>query len=245
VRDRVGTGFALIRPERQHFYEAGLQQSVGSRLLFNVAVYHKDGTSQQDNNNFLNTPIIFPMALSSIRVNAAEARVIVPEIRGFSGTFSLTHYRAISTPPFTGGLFIGNAALDALSQGPFVIDHDQKLSLHGVATYTRRRWFVTGSIRHDSGLVVNPSDPATVAADPDYRDLLPYVDLTARPPRTRPRTIGDISAGYRRPGERGWEAVLQVANLWNSTALYNFQSLFVGTRLVQPRTVALRLRWFF
>jgi outer membrane receptor protein involved in Fe transport len=86
-----------------------------------------------------------------------------------------------------------------------------------------------------------------VAADPDYRELLPYVDLAANPPRARPRTIADFSAGYARHTDAGrrWEIALQVSNLANRTALYNFQSLFVGTRIVQPRTAGIRLRWYW
>ena len=37
----------------------------------------------------------------------------------------------------------------------------------------------------------------------------------------------------------------QVTNLTGRTALYNFQSVFVGTRLVQPRTVAVRFQQYF
>jgi hypothetical protein len=46
-------------------------------------------------------------------------------------------------------------------------------------------------------------------------------------------------------GEKKWEAVAQVSNLFDRTALYNFQSIFVGTRLVSPRAASVRFRWFF
>ena len=156
--------------------------------------------------------------------------------------------RAISTPPFTGGLFIGQDAVDLLSAGPFRIDHDQKLSLHGTAHYDVANGFWLGvSARHDSGLVSNPSDPVEVASDPDFADLLPYVDLESDVPRVRPRTIVDFAAGYdaRAAGRRTWSMQVQVTNLTDRTALYNFQSVFVGTRLVQPRTFAVRLKRYF
>ena len=50
---------------------------------------------------------------------------------------------------------------------------------------------------------------------------------------------------YKKNDRRQWEAVFQVTNVANRTSLYNFQSIFVGTRLVQPRTVGVRLRWFW
>jgi outer membrane cobalamin receptor len=248
VREALGNTFIPIRPERQNVYEAGVQQSLGGRLGLDASFYHKNSTDQQDNDNFLDTGIIFPTTLKKIRVNGAEVRLTAPEIRGLSGWVSLTHFRAISTPPFTGGLFLGQTAVDLLSSGPFVIDHDQKLGVHALAQYrTRRNFWSSLTVRHDSGLVSNPSDPAEVAQDPDFFDLLPYVNLESDPPRVRPRTIFDCAVGYEssHEGRRRWDLQFQVLNLTNKTALYNFQSVFVGTRLVAPRALGLKWRWYW
>jgi hypothetical protein len=248
VREQVGGAFLRIRPERQNVYEAGVQQAVGRHMSLNASYYHKNSSDLQDNDNFFNTGIIFPTSLARSRVNGAEARLVLPKANGFSGSLSATHYRVVATPPFTGGLFLGNTAVTALSSGPFLIDHDQKLSLHGVLSYSHRKgWWTSWQVRHDSGLVSNPSDPEEVAADPDYAPLLPYVDLAASPARVRPRTIADFSVGYEhsREGRRDWELMFQVSNVTNRTALYNFQSIFVGTRLVQPRSAGIRLRWWW
>jgi hypothetical protein len=129
-----------------------------------------------------------------------------------------------------------------------VIDHDQKLGVQTNLQYNlRRNLWVSGAVRYDSGLVSNPSNPAEVVQDPDYADLLPYVNLASDPPRVRPRTITDIAFGYEgyRDDRRSWDAVFQVSNITNTTALYNFQSIFVGTRIVQPRTASIKLRWYF
>jgi outer membrane receptor protein involved in Fe transport len=224
----------------------GLQQALGRHLTFNGAFYHKNAVDQQDNNNFLNTGVIFPITLKSIRVNGAEARLTLLPLHGFSANLSATHSRSISTPPFTGGLFLGNEAVDALSQGPFVIDHDQFLSLHLSGQYNHASgWWIAPAVRYDSGLVANPSDPAQVAADPDYADLLPYVLLGRVTARVRPRTITDVVFGYTPPEKHRWEVSANIGNLFDTTALFNFQSIFVGTRLVSPRTVGARLRFFF
>ena len=248
VRQTLGRSYIAIRPERQNVYEAGLQQTLGRYASFSAAVYHKQSTDMQDNDNFLNTGIIFPTSLAQARTTGAEGRLTLLPIKRFSGSVSLTHYHTVVTPPFTGGLFIGSAAVDALSAGPFVIDHDQKLGVQTNVQYSvRRNLWVSGAVRYDSGLVSNPSNPAEVVLDPDYADLLPYVNLASDPPRVRPRTITDIAIGYegRRDDRRLWDAVFQVSNLRNVTALYNFQSIFVGTRIVQPRTASVKLRWYF
>jgi hypothetical protein len=245
VRAALGGAHRPIQPERQDAYEAGVQFPIGRALTLDLTAYHKQSRDQQDNNNFFDTGIIFPTTLRRIRVTGAESRLTLLPRGGFSGTLSATTGRAVSTPPFTGGLFLGQDAVDLLSAGPFLIDHDQRLSVHGTMTWDGPGpWWVGGSVRYDGGLVANPSDPAQVAADPDFADLLPYVDLAARTPRVRPRTIVDVTSGLDLTGARGartWAIQLQATNLTNRVALYNFQSVFVGTRLVQPRTISVRL----
>ena len=248
VRDALGAGYRPIQPERQDVAEVGAQHVFGDGITVDVAAYRKRSRDAQDNNNFLDTGVIFPTTLAALRAHGLEARLTVPARRGESGTLSVTSARAVATPPFTGGLFLGQDAVDLLSAGPFVIDHDQRLSAHATlhADMPLGMW-TSGSIRYDSGLVSNPSSPGEVAASPDYADLLPYVNLTADVPRVRPRTIVDLAVGYDRRvrGTRGWGLRAQVTNLFDKTALYNFQSVFVGTRLVAPRTVSaeLRYRW--
>ena len=249
VREALGGAVRFIRPERQDVYEVGLQQSLGRAGIASATYYHKKSTDLQDNDNFFNTGIIFPTSLARSRVNGAEGRVQLFPGRRFSATVAATHYRVVVTPPFTGGLFLGAAAIDALTAGPFVIDHDQTLSLASNAVYNvTRRWWTSATVRYDSGLVSNPSDPAAVRRDPDYADLLPRVNLGADPARVRPRTVVDWAAGYTRTrgdGQRVWEVVATVNNVANTTALYNFQSIFVGTRVVAPRSAGVRLRVFF
>lgn len=248
VRQAFGRAITPILPERQNVYEAGLQQGLGRHFSLNSAFYHKNSRDMQDNDNFLNTGIIFPITLARSRTNGFESRLMLLPWNGLSGSVSFTRMRTTVTPPFTGGLFLGSAAVESLSAGPFIIDHDQPRSIHGLLQYnvTRRLW-VSTSIRHDSGLVANPSDPEEVAADPDYSDLLPYVNLTSDPARVRPRTITDVAVGFDgyRGDRRVWDVTAQVSNIADVTALYNFQSIFVGTRLVQPRTASVKLRFWF
>ena len=83
--------------------------------------------------------------------------------------------------------------------------------------------------------------------EPDYNDLLPYVNLLSDPPRARPRFIAGMSAGYEhRSRDRArWSVNCFAANITGRTALYNFQSALVGTRVVEPRSMGLRIRIHF
>ncbi len=248
VREAFGGGVVIMQPERQDFIELGLQQTITKNIGFSGSYYHKRSKDLQDNDNFLNTGIIFPITLAQSRVNGVEGRFNFLPVRGFSGSMSFTHYRAIVTPPFTGGLFLGSSAVDSLSAGPFIIDHDQTLGVHGMLNYNyKRNWWASLSVRYDSGLVSNPSDPADVVRDPDYADLLPYVNLSSDPTRVRPRTVADLSVGHDhyKGDKKVWDVSFQLTNLSNTTALYNFQSIFVGTRVIQPRTAGVKLRLFW
>ena len=248
VRQDLNGGVILIRPQRQNVYEAGLQQALGGRASLSLAYFHKDSRDLQDNDNFLNTGIIFPTSLAFSNVNGFEARLEIPEYRKVSGSASLTHYHVVVTPPFTGGVFLGSAALDVLSAGPFVIDHDQALSVSTSFVYRpKRSWYTSWQIRYDSGLVPNPSDPVEVAQDPDFFDQLPFVDLLSDPPRVNGRTIVDAAVGYEhyQNDRRVWELVFQVSNLTNRTGLFNFQSVFVGTRVVAPRVLNAKFRFYW
>lgn len=248
VRRGLNGGSLAIEPQVQDVYEVGLEQRLGPVARVTGAFFHKSSENLQDNDNFLNTGVIFPTSLAQSNVNGVEARLSIPDWRRWTASLSATHYRVVVTPPFTGGLFLGADALDVLSEGPFVIDHDQPLSVAALGTYRAKAgWWMSWQARYDSGLVSNPSAPAEVAEDPDFFDQLPYVDLDREVPRVRPRTIVDAAFGYefRRNDLRQWEIIAQVSNLTNRTALYNFQSVFVGTRVVQPRTAALKLRWYW
>ncbi|MGE3511515.1 MAG: carboxypeptidase regulatory-like domain-containing protein, partial [Vicinamibacterales bacterium] len=131
VRDALGGAYRPIQPERQDVFEVGAQLAAGGLLTFDGSVYRKRSRDQQDNNNFFDTGIIFPTTLRRIDVTGAEFRVTAMPRGGLSGSMSATTGRAISSPPFSGGLFLGQDAVDLLSAGPFLIDHDQRLSLHG------------------------------------------------------------------------------------------------------------------
>ncbi len=76
----------------------------------------------------------------------------------------------------------------------------------------------------------------------------PICELDLGPTRVRPRTVLDWAIGYtktRGDGRRIWEAVATINNMANTTALYNFQSIFVGTRVVAPRNAGFRFRYYF
>ena len=88
-----------------------------------------------------------------------------------------------------------------------------------------------------------------VLADPDNAYALPFLregtgDLD--PSRVAPRTVWSFSVGADL-ARAGLPVTVQidVLNAFDKKSLYNFQSVFGGTHVIPPRTVAGRVRLAF
>ena len=101
----------------------------------------------------------------------------------------------------------------------------------------------------------NPLGPALPTCDAAGLKSL-YVQVPApgtenddhNPQRIQPRNLFDIAVGHDNlfHGDRyKWSARLEVINLTNKVALYNFLSTFSGTHYVTPRTITATLGFHF
>src|SRR5205823_102305 len=110
--------------------------------------------------------------------SSAEAASLVPpavqESRPLGGGVLLN--RSERQNAFTGGLCLGQAAGDAVTGGPVLIDADQKLQAQRPLLWdigTSGLWLGAG-VRYDSGLVTGVA-PADLLADPDNAFAAPYI----------------------------------------------------------------------
>ena len=245
-----GSRIRQIRAERSHWIELGVRQDVGRLGSFDVALYRKRLRDLHDNDQFLNTTIIFPIAISRGRVQGVDARFDTARKAGFGGYFSLGFVQALVTPPFSGGLFLSGASVDTFGGEEFVIDHDQRQTMQGAVQYSGKRGLVAQIlVRHDGGLVtgVSGSDAPALARNPDTAAGLALLDLTSGIVRVKPRTIVDASVGsdLLRRGRTRVGVQADLLNLTNTPGLYNYLSVFGGTNYIPPRTLNVRLRLDF
>jgi hypothetical protein len=248
---QLGGGELLVRAERQNAYTVGIQQGLGSKLRFDVDYWKRKGTFAGDQDQFLNTGIVFPLAFAASRFNGWDARLDLAQTAGFHGFASLGHTRAIYVPPLRGGLFLDQGALDTITGGPFLIDHDQKLAGQAALIYDLGKsgvWVGT-NVRYDSGLVAGAS-PDDLVGDPDNSFAAPYIVVHSGtdldPNRIKSRTIVDFSIGadLQKHGiPLGIQADL--LNARNTKGLYNVESVFGGTHVIPPRMLAVRLRYSY
>jgi Carboxypeptidase regulatory-like domain len=248
---QLGGGELAVQSERQNALDIGVQQALGSRMRLDLDYWRRRARFAGDQDQFENTGIVFPLAFSRGNLDGWNARLDLSRTAGFRGFVSLGHTHAEYVPPLTGGLFLDVEALDTLTGGPFLIDHDQKLQAQGALQYDVAQsgvWIGT-NVRYDSGLVTDAS-PQDLAGDPDNAFAAPFISVHSNTPldpnRIKPRMIVDLSAGadlqqYHLP----ISVQADLLNATNKKGVYDILSVFGGTHVIPPRMLALRVRYTY
>src|SRR5258708_24414790 len=113
--------FAPIRSGQRNQFNAGFQQAFGKYLVVDADYLWKYTHNAYDFSAFANTPIFFPIACRSSKIDGPSVRVSLPNFHGLPAFPRLAHVPAAYFPPHTGGL-----GTPVTTPGPdFPIDHDQ------------------------------------------------------------------------------------------------------------------------
>ena len=236
-----------ILPDKENSFEVGVQQLLSRYVRASVTLYQKRIKNFSDKDQFFETGVIFPIAISSGRVTGEELRLETTDIRGFHGSFSFANARAYGVTPINGGLFLGEDTQSLQVSGlKFPNDHDQRNEAQFQFGYNHRPSgiYATLSGRYDSGV---PTDvqPGTTLAQfvADGFDPRLYNEIDFQRGRVRPRTILDFSIGadLLRKERVSMNVQFDVQNLTNQLFLYNFESVFSGTHVGYPRMFSGRL----
>ncbi len=247
----LGGGDLLVHSERQTAITVGIQQALGGRVRFDVDYWRRRSRFAGDQSQFENTGIVFPLAFKAGHLDGWDMRLDLAKTAGFRGFLSLGHTHAEYVPPLAGGLFLDAGAIDTLTGGPFLIDHDQKLQAQGALSYDFGNsgvWVAT-NVRYDSGLVTG-ADVASLLADPDNAFAAPYIKENSGtdldPNRVKPRTIVDFSLGADLASHHmPLSLQADLLNATNKKGVYNILSTFGGTHVIPPRMLAVRVRYRF
>jgi outer membrane receptor protein involved in Fe transport len=247
-----GVGVRLLPGERGDWFEAGVSQPLGSVVDLDLSVYSKGIDFIADDSQFLNTGVVFPVALARGTVRGVELHGDVKRHAGFSGTFALTLSRARGVLPIVGGLLLGDEAVAGAADSgrEFPLDHDEPFAASFLAAWDsapRLGLFATLDGRYDSGLPTEIDDPSAIAANPDLAPGLALLDFTQDPLRVKSRFVLNASVGKELFRREHYAARVQVSglNLTNQDRLYNFLSAFSGTHYIPPRSIAARLSFEF
>jgi hypothetical protein len=142
-----------IQPGMRNQFNTGLQQRLGKFLVFDADYFWKFTHNSYDFDVLFNTPITFPIAWRSSKLDGVTGRLSTTNIHGFQAYTTFGHTRARYFPPEVGGLiFQGTANVP----GVFRIDHDQAFQQTTNLRYQHKKDGLWGDFiwRYDSGLVV-------------------------------------------------------------------------------------------
>ncbi|MFN2455236.1 MAG: TonB-dependent receptor [Pyrinomonadaceae bacterium] len=235
------TSVRPILPDKENVFEFGVQQLLSRFVRANVSVYQKRIENFADKDQFFETGVLFPIAISSGRVTGEEVRLESIEIHGFRGFVSYANARAYGVTPINGGLFLGDDAGSLNASGlKFANDHDERNEAQFQVSYDNRQTGIYASFggRYDSGY---PTDvaPGTTLAQFTAAGFEPrfYDEIDFQRGRVRPRTILNLSIGadLLRKEHTSLNLQFDVQNLTNQLYLYNFESVFSGTHVGSPR----------
>lgn len=232
-----------VQPETQNAFEFGLQQALASHAKVDVAFYRKNMRNVADVDQFLDTTVTFPLSVSKGLAQGLEVRLDVPVFRGVNGYVSLARAKILMTAPLSGGLFLEETPADGEQ---FYADHDQRWQSQFGLTWEhpRQRFFVSATGRFDSGIPFELPENFAVDGFEDPQ-ALPLVNTATG--RARSRTIAHLMAGAQlfKRGTTDVDLQAGVLNVFDTTYLLNFLSIFNGTHYGAPRTWTARLKVSF
>lgn len=243
-------GTTTVQPilaDTENVFEIGAQQLLTRFFRLNLTVYQKRIKNFSDKDQFIETGVIFPVAIASGRVTGEEVRLETTDIKGFHGSIAYSNSHAYGVTPITGGLFLGEDPVELQTRGvKFSADHDQRNSAHFQLSYNHQPsgFYATLAGRYDSG-VPTDVEPGTTLAQFAAGGFDPrlYGEIDFERGRIRPRTLFDLSLGADLLKKERVTVNLQfdIQNLMNQLFLYNFQSVFSGTHVGYPRLFSGRL----
>jgi hypothetical protein len=233
-----------VEPSEGNYYEVGITKAFYRNIRLDANYFRRLVNNYADDDQISNTTISFPIAFRKSIIYGAEAKLDVPDWRGFSGFLSYSYTVGNAWFPVTGGLFLGDDAAAAAAQltGHFPDSQDQRNTVRGRLRYQiAPRFWIAGGIQYDSGLpFAFNGDPSTVLAEYGQQ-VLNRINFSRG--RIYPVFQVNASAGADIYESSRVKMRLQIdgQNLTNILDVIDFGGLFSGNAIGPSRSVAVRL----
>ena len=233
-----------VEPSEGNYYEAGLTKVFVGKIRLDANYFRRLVDNYADDDQIINTTVSFPIAFRKSIIYGAEAKLEVPDWRGFSGFLSYSYTVGNAWFPVTGGLFLGTDATSATTQlfGHFPDSQDQRNTVRGRVRYQiAPRFWIAGGIQYDTGLPFEfNGDPATVLAEYGQQ-VLNRINLARG--RIYPSFMINASAGadVYKSDRVNMQFQIDGQNLTNVLDVIDFGGLFSGNAIGPSRSFGLRL----
>ena len=142
-----------VEPSEGNYYEAGLSKSFFGNFKLDANYFRRLVSNYADDDQINNTTISFPIAFRKAIIYGAEAKVTVPDWKGFSGFVSYSYTVGNAWFPVTGGLFLGRRGGRYRRPG---ISRIRRISgipcADAFVIRSTPRFWIAGGIQYDTGL---------------------------------------------------------------------------------------------
>jgi hypothetical protein len=230
-----------VQPSHGNYFEWGATKAFFGKLRLDANAFRRQLNNYADDSQILSTGISFPIAFDRAILYGAEAKLQLLQWKGFSGFASYSWIVGNAWFPVTGGLFLGNDAINPTT-GHFPDSQDQRNTVRGRVRYqvVPRLWVAVGA-DYNTGLPFQPDlTPQQYAAE--YGQVV-VSHLNFNRDRVRPYFTQNASVGvdlYQRD-KRSVRFQADVANLSNTLEVIDFGGLFSGNAIGPSRQYTFRL----
>ncbi len=233
-----------IEPSHGNYFEFGASKSFFSQVRLDANYFRRYVDNFADDDQILSTAVSFPIAFRKAIIYGAEGKIEVPQWKRFSGFLSYSYMVGNAWFPVTGGLFLGDDAVNATTQltGHFPDSQDQRNTarLHIRYQLTSRLW-VASSIDYGSGLPFDFAGTYQQALTEYGQPVVDRIDLNRG--RIKPALSVNLASGFDfyKKEKRSLRLQADVQNVNNRLNVIDFGGLFSGNAIGPPRSYFLRL----
>jgi outer membrane receptor for ferrienterochelin and colicin len=142
---------SVIKPERSHYFDAGITQKITDGLTVGVDGYYKIARDQLDEGQFGAALIFSPFNYSKGNVYGVEVTANYTK-GGFSAYANFAFSRATGQKITSSQFLFGADELKFISNHWIFLDHDQRYTLSAGASYKFRDTTVYADLLYGSGL---------------------------------------------------------------------------------------------
>jgi hypothetical protein len=230
-----------VQPSHGDYYELGATKAFFGKLRLDTNMFRRDVNNYADDSQVLSTGISFPIAFDKAILYGAEAKLQLLPWKGFSGFASYSYIVGNAWFPVTGGLFLGDDAINPTT-GHFPDSQDQRNTVRARVRYqvVPRMWLALGC-DYNTGLPFQP-DLTPEQYPAEYGQVV-INHLNFNRDRIDPYFTQNASVGvdlYQRE-KRSVRFQGDVANLSNTLELIDFGGLFSGNAIGPARQYTFRL----
>jgi len=237
-----------VDPSQGNYYEVGLTKGFFGKFRLDTNYFRRYVNNYADDDQILNTVVAFPIAFDKAVIYGAEGKIEMPVWGRFSGFVSYSYMVGNAWFPVTGGLFLGDDAVNATTRltGHFPDSQDQRNTVRARARcQLASRFWLAGGVEYGSGLPFDFTGTYDQALAEYGQQVVNRINFDRG--RVRPAFSIDASAAaslYQKD-ELGLRLQFDVENLNNRLNVIDFGGLFSGNAIAPPRTYALRLTTSF